>query len=65
MPKNDDYTIKNATSFCFGNTNGRLWEKFAIYFLLENAEIYSICPVVPFNWYALIPLIFINYNLIA
>ncbi len=45
----DQYSSPVALSFCFGSTQ-RVWDRFAIYFLMDNGYIYAICPVIPYNW---------------
>ncbi len=38
---------KTATSFCFGTRQCYGWLAFAVFFLMRNSDIYSLCPVVP------------------
>lgn len=37
--------------FCFGARDVLGWGRFTVYFLMEDAEIYALCPVLPYNWY--------------
>ncbi|RUS18788.1 hypothetical protein BC938DRAFT_475893, partial [Jimgerdemannia flammicorona] len=41
----DEDTLE-AVSFCFGQGDGD-WGTFALYCLMRNGDVYSMCPIVP------------------
>lgn len=43
-----DNNNEQVVDFCFGTKYG--WNRFTLFLLASSGNIYSLCPIVPFNW---------------
>lgn len=46
-----DEEALTVSSFCLG-VGENTWSRLCMYILMENGDVYCICPVVPLHWYS-------------